>query len=409
MRRRNKVEIATRNASLEDLANLLQEQHARKIDMVVPANKMRMKDAVLHVEGAEAELLESGVVQVDGRYVPTTVFDEGVSQKLQIPLPYVRRMRQERPDLYDLNVNGWLHGGGRLEDRDGATVNEFSGDLRKFLVRAFRGDDGCNGIARAFLSDSYKMMDNLDALMAALDGVREAGVTIQFDGCDLTERRMTVKIVAPEIAALAPTLLEGYRSPFGGIEDVRALAASEGMGYAPGGEPIVFAGFVLSNSETGGGAFTLTPRLVIKVCKNGLMVTKDALRAVHLGGKMEEGVIQWSGDTMKKTADLITAKTRDAVKTFLDQEYMEKTIRGMEQKAGVPVEDPVKTVQAVGKKLAFSEDQIKGVLDHFVRGGQMNAAGVMNAVTSYAQVVEDADVAYEMEAQGLRALELASA
>jgi len=402
------VEITARNASLEDLAGLLQEQHARKIDMVVPATKMLMDRGVLRVRGAEVQMDDDGVTEVDGRYVPTSVFDEGISQKLGIPLPYVRKMRSDRVDLYDQNVNGWLTGGGELEDFDGATVQEFSSDPRSFLVRAFKGDDG-TGIARAFLSDSYKMMDNLDALTAALDGVKNAGVNVEFAGCDLTERRMTVKIVAPEIAGLAPTLLENYRSPFGTIDDVRSLAQREGLGYAPGGEPIVFAGFVLSNSETGGGAFTITPRLVIKVCQNGLMITKDALRAVHLGGKMDEGVIAWSGDTMQKTTALITAKTRDAVQTFLDKEYMERTIRHMESQAGKPVDDPIKTVQQVGKKLAFSETQIKGVLDHFVRGGQMTAAGVMNAVTSFAQTVEDADTAYDMEAQGVRALELVGA
>ena len=46
---------------------------------------------------------------------------------------------------------------------------------------------------------------------------------------------------------------------------------------------MVFAGWVLSNSETGCGAFTITPRLVVHVCRNGMTITKDALRAVHLG------------------------------------------------------------------------------------------------------------------------------
>ena len=38
----------------------------------------------------------------------------------------------------------------------------------------------------------------------------------------------------------------------------------------------------------------------------------------------------------------------------------------------------------------------------------MTAGGVMNAVTSYAQTVDDPDVAYDLEGQGLRAMELAA-
>lgn len=399
-----KVEITARNASLGDLADLLQKQQTHKVDMVVPASKMRMENGVLRVEGAGAQLLDDGVIQVDGLYRPTAVFDEGVSQKLGIPLPYVRRMRNERPDLYDANVNGWLYGSPIVldpENQEEPFTREYPGDPRKFLIRAFKGDgslDGpmppAEGIARAMLSDSYKMMDNLDALTAALDGVKAAGVNVEFAGCDLTERRMTVKITAPEMRALLPEVMRDYRSPF--------------TGQTAHDLPVVFAGFVLSNSETGGGAFTLTPRMEIQVCKNGLVIGKDALRAVHLGGKMDEGVIDWSADTMRKTADLITAKTRDAVATFLNVEYMKRALDGLAAKAGEEIEDPVKTVQQVGKKLAFSQEQITGVLDHFVRGGQMTAGGVMNAVTSFAQTVDDPDVAYDLEAQGVRAMELAA-
>jgi hypothetical protein len=37
---------------------------------------------------------------------------------------------------------------------------------------------------------------------------------------------------------------------------------------------VVFSGFVISNSETGCGAFTLTPRLVVQVCRNGMTITR---------------------------------------------------------------------------------------------------------------------------------------
>ncbi len=381
-----------RNADLNTIATFLKEQQARKHDMVVPASTVSSHDALIVVKGAEAVITADGVTTADGEYLPTHVFDEGVSSKLGIPLAYVRRMREERPDLYDMNLNGWLHGSKlRRDGETGEFVQRFVGDERKFLLRTFKGDNG-PGVARAFLSDSYKMMDNLDALMAALDGMRSAGVDVEFAGCDLTERRMTVKVVAPEIKALAPELLKGYRSPFNG---------------ATGDEnPTVFAGFVLSNSETGGGAFTITPRVVVQVCTNGMTIAKDALRAVHLGGKMDEGVIDWSGDTQQKATELIRAKTRDAVRTFLDVEYMTKVIATLTDKAAKPVEDAVKTVTTVSKKLAFTQEEQAGLLDHFIKGGQVTAGGLMQAVTSYAQTVEDADRSYDLEQQGVKVLDL---
>lgn len=405
------VTTAARNASMEDLVRVLQDQHGRKIDMVLPASKVRSEGGVLVVEGADAVIDAEGVTQADGLYLPTEVCDEGVADKLGIPLTYVRRMRSERVDLYDANVNGWLHGG------PGG-----SADSRKFLLRGFAGDTpGAVGIGRALLSDSFKRMDNLDILMATLAGVKEAGVNVVIEGCDLTERRMRVRIVAPEVQALAPILLNGYRSPFDGEQGVpragtarvldqlataRRLAGGEGKGYEPGQEPIVFAGFEVSNSETGGGAFTITPRLVVKACRNGLTVTWDVLRAIHVGSKMDEGVVVWSAETEAKNLALVTSKAKDAVATFLDADYVARTVSRIEDVAGFPLSSPAEDVKRLGKSLMFDEATTEGILDHFIRGGQVTAGGLVNAITSYSQTVEDADKAAGIEASALKVLDL---
>ncbi|MBJ6628722.1 DUF932 domain-containing protein, partial [Streptomyces sp. I4(2020)] len=49
------------------------------------------------------------------------------------------------------------------------------------------------------------------------------------------------------------------------------------------------------------------------------------------------------------------------------------------------------------------------ILSHFVRGGQMTAGGVMQAVTSTAQTLTDADQAAALEALALPALTAAAA
>jgi cell wall-associated NlpC family hydrolase len=84
---------------------------------------------------------------------------------------------------------------------------------------------------------------------------------------------------------------------------------------------VVFAGFAVANSETGCGACTITPRLVAQVCANGMTITRDAMRAVHLGERVEEG-IRWSGDTLDRQLTLVTAKARDAVTAFLSPGYV---------------------------------------------------------------------------------------
>jgi hypothetical protein len=369
--------FGARNATLADLASLLRDQQARKVDVVAAASAIRAGRGQLVIDETAPVLGEDGVTLTTGAYTPTSVCDQGVADKLGIPATYLRRTRVERPELYDANVNGWLQG-----------------DERKFLVRCLRGDDG-TGIARAFLSDGYKFIDNLDVLMAVLDGVRRSGVPVRVDGCDLTERRMYVRVVCEQVRVLAPALLAGYRSPFTG-----ALGADN---------PVVFAGFVLTNSETGYGAFGLTPRVVAQVCGNGMTITRDATRVVHLGERLDQGVVSWSDNTQDKTLALITAKTSDAVASFLDPAYVERVVRAMEKDAGHPVTDPEAAVRTVSQRLRFTDAQQKDILNHFIRGGDVTAGGVMHAVTSVAQMLDDGDAAHEMEGQALRALEAAAA
>ena len=370
--------LVTRHADMGDLAELLRDQQARKVDVVAAPSALRARDGLLVISGTEPVLTEAGVDLADGIYRPTAVCDEGIGEKLGIDLRYLRKLRDQATDLYDVNVNGWLH----RQDPD-----------RRFLVRCFRGQAG-TGVARALLSDGYKRIDHLDVLTAILDGVRRAGVPVQVDGCDLTERRMYVRLHSDQVTALAPVLLAGYRSPFTGAEGTA--------------NPVVWGGLVVTNSETGDGAATITPRLVVEVCRNGYTITADAHRAVHLGGKLAEGVIGWSADTQQRHLDLITAKARDAVTRFLDPAYVQHVITRMERDAGAPVERPEETIRVISQQLRFAEGTREAVLAHFIKGGQLTAGGVMHAVTSVAQTLDDADTAHDLESHALRVLQLAA-
>ena len=399
--------LTTRNATLADMVAILRQQRARRVDVVAPAAAIHAHAGNLVISGTVHQMSADGVTSAAGTYRPTQVAEEGLSAKLGIHLGYLRKLREERPDLWDANVNGWLHG----DDIAG-----YPPDDRSFLVRLFQaGGDGL-GVARAVLSDSYKVIDNLDALLATLDGIRQAGMDVEFDGLDLTERRLYARLVAPDIRAYAPGLLAGYRSPFGGEvyvpgrrwtpEQARAAAARTGQGYEPGTEPVLFAGFVITNSEVGDGAWSITPRIVAQICGNGMQITADVARAVHLGSRHEDGIVRYTADTMDKELALITARARDAVATFLSPDYLRAAVTGIERKAGMPIRHPQEVVRHVAKAAKFSDDMSDAILSHFIRGGQLTAGGVMQAVTSVAQTLDDADTAHDLEAQALKVMDL---
>ncbi|MGM1058426.1 hypothetical protein [Saccharothrix sp. Mg75] len=407
-----------RNAGFEHMLHMLRTQNAAKIDVVAPATTLRARGGAIELSGVEPVVDDHGVTLVDGLYVPTAAADTTIAAKLGIGSKYLRRLRTERPDLFDANVNGLLHGKSK-RTATGATSVVYPADSRSFLLRLFRGQDGEPGVLRAMLSDRFGMVDNLDLLTAVLDGIKQADVQVEIRSCDLTDSSMHCKVYSPTVERLAPRLLAGYRNPFTNpdleadrqrvttdLDTGRRLAAAEGQGYEPGSEPVVFAGFRFSNSEVGSGSVTLKPELFVRICRNGLTLPALAFRKVHLGQRMEGGTISWSQDTVKKQLDVIAAQARDHVREWLSPAFLARQVTTLEEQAGAPVTEPQTTVQVLGRELGFTEAEREGVLRHFIAAAQPTAAGIANAITSYSQTVADPARADALDDLALRAMAL---
>jgi hypothetical protein len=407
-----------RNATLQDMVEMLRDQQGRKVDVVAPAATLNFRDGLLRVSGLEAELTEHGVTDPNGIYRPTESADASVAERLDIPVRYLRKLRAGRPDLFDANVNGLLKGR-TLRGADGTKREIYPSDSRSFLLRMFAGSEpGQEGVLRALLSDRFGIVDNLDVLTAVLDGIRQANVDVEIRDCDLTDSRMNVKAFSPQVSALAPEFLKGYRNPFdhreladrrdrisGDLDYWRGIAAREGMGFEAGQEPIVFAGFRFSNSEVGKGAVSLVPEVMVKVCRNGLVLNAFAMNKVHLGARMDEG-IQWNQEVQGKALAVITAQAKQAVAEWMSPEFLAARVSEIETACGAPVTEPEKAMKVLGKKLGFTEGERDGILSHFIAGGQLTAGGVANAITSFSQTVSDGDRADALDGLALTAMSL---
>ncbi len=51
----------------------------------------------------------------------------------------------------------------------------------------------------------------------------------------------------------------------------------------------------------------------------------------------------------------------------------------------------------ISGRLRYTEAQQAEILDHFIKGGDLTAGGIMHAVTSAAQVQADGDAAWDLE------------
>jgi hypothetical protein len=383
------MQLTLRKGTLQDLATELAEQQERKNDLVVPASKLWSHNGNVIVAGGRPERIDSDGVTPAGNLelTPSGVFDTGMVAKLSQPgrpvgRAFIRGLRETgRTDIIDGVYNGLLHGSADLA---------VQGDTRKFFVRTFTGQGDGPGYARALLSDSYRPIDNWDVLATVIDGLTSAG----FSGhvvrqADLSDDKMYLRVSVPEITALAPGLLHGYTSPYGGARGAD--------------NPVVEAGIVITNSETGGGAFTITPELVIQICTNGVTIKRDMIRKTHLGSKLDEGHMKISQRTLTANRELVASQTRDAIETFLDEGYMNRVLRQIETGSDEKIADVEKTIEVITQRPAFGKADMKGLLASFMDGGDRSRGGLVNAITAYSQQIDDADRAYEMDADALPA------
>jgi hypothetical protein len=404
----------TRNANASDLIEILKAQQSLKIDVVAGAARLRFKDANLVLTGMEPVLDEDGVTDANGHYRPTFAADGDLAEKLTIPVKYLRRLRSERPDMYDFNVNSLLRGKYRV-NHEGGSDEVYAPDKRSFMLRLFKSAEGNQGVLRAVLSDRYGRVDHLDLIKAVQSGIEQAGVQVQITECDLTDSWMRVKAFSPQVQALAPTLLANYRNPFANPEMEQArrdisrwqqVAEREGQGVEDLAKETVFAGFEFANSETGDGAVRLQPMIRVRVCRNGLTLPAFVAKQAHLGIKLAAG---WNREVQSKQLAVITAMAKQKVSEWLSPAFLEQRVAEIEEKAGVSVVRPKQTIEVLAKQFSLTEAESDGILGHFMAGGSPTAGGVANAFTSYSQTVRSVERSDAIEQVAIEAMNVAAA
>lgn len=382
-----------RGADIAELITDLKEAHARKLDVVVDTRTVEAAGAKLHVE------TDQGTIAI----APERTMVDTMSARLKLPAQLMRELNEKGnavPATDDLDeAMAALTVATDYAEAFDKLVNarirhEAPGSV---MLRTYTpAEPGTSHVGRAWLSNRFRIVDNLEVLLTVLQGVQAAGMDgIEVSGADLGPSRMRVRFVAPAVSYVATELAKGYRSPF-----------MRGNDHPD----VVWAGFEVSNGELGDGTFGVTPRAELLICRNGLTRSADIVSTRHLGGKLEVGQVEWADDTQRANLDTIRLKARDAIAQFLSFDYLESLVAELDAKAAAPIVEPVKALQVVSKDLGMTDDEAALLLDRFMGTGQTNrAAGVFNAVTELAQLTPDADRAAFLEANATRVMELAAA
>ncbi|WKN46501.1 hypothetical protein [Tunicatimonas pelagia] len=358
-----------RNLSLEQLMDKLQELDRRRVDLVVPPSLLQMSASDLHINASDyvRHYATDQCIPDQVTIRPNSVAHRQISDKLGIPKRYYDRMRAEHPNLLDDNVNGWL------------TKSE-----QPYLLRTYRDDDSDAGqpvaTGRALLSRRFKCIDNIHLLMSVLRAIQREKLAVVVETADITETKMYVRFVAPDVVVGANGLLKGYKNP-------KTLEVGDG----------VMAGFTLRNSEVGMGRYEIAPRAQVLVCKNGMIREKDVWGKNHLGTKLDEGAIDWSEDTYKHALNLIQSQVSDYVRHFASEEYLSKWLSEITELGNYQVKHPIACIENVTRHFSVTENDTESILDYFTLSNQNTAFGVAQAITYHAHQIGDPDKRNDLE------------
>lgn len=375
-----------KNLNLQQIVAQLQNQNLLKKDFVVPAKYLKMNESNLIIlnenklDDLSKLLIDTGISvnENDLEKIELAILDcchAQIGSRLDIPKKYYDKMLSDQKyhHILDYNVSNWFN-----EKKDS-----------NFLIRTFIDKEQRTGIARAILSDRYNILDNYDVMLATLEAIRESGINVQIESGDITDTKFYMRFVCPDIELEAPDILKNYRVPDG----------------SKGGNGII-SGFVISNSETGNGKFSISPRAVVLACRNGMIFKNDAFQKTHLGAKMEEYTsIDWSEQTRQKNYELVCSQVKDAIKYYASQEYLGAKIHELVEKGNKELNHPIETIKNVSKHLSISEEKESSILNYFIKSGDTNAFGVTQALTYFAQYNASPEERYEIEQESVSILD----
>jgi hypothetical protein len=337
--------------SLTELAQTIDHQSKTKRDYLADSRKCYMTPDTNRLEidltqaGADVQRVEDFEVKPHAH--------KQLATWAGIPSKYYDRMP---PDLRSVNVNHWL-----------------KNEPGQRMVRTLDGN------VRAFMSDSYRPLDNIDLAQAVLPVLMEQP-DMRVESCQLTETRMYIKALFPKIESdLDPAIGD-----------------------------IVQAGLTIQNSEVGAGALSVDPFAFRLWCLNGC-VTNVGQKRRHVGkrqGEIDTAEEFYRDETKAKDDEAFWMKVQDTVRASITEEGFEKIAQRMRDTKQQQLGNPIEVVEIAAKRFGLNESEQSGILQHLVTGGDLTGFGLLNAVTRHSQDVEDYDRASDLERLGGTIIEL---
>lgn len=354
-----------RGMTIEELLTEVQRQTSVKQDFL-SSTKESVRMIHIHDSDPEIERFKDRVALAllkDGggelqRFSISDNCHKQIAMKLDIPRKYYFRLLRDHRDMVIDSVN-------KLFEREPAN-------------RMLRTLDG---VARAFLSDRYKRIDNDEVLSQVLPPLVKAAEDgtppppNQLLSSNVGDDRMHLKILFTD-DKLSQTISEG-----------------------PRGSRTVKPGVSFSNSETGNGTLQIRGFFYQDYCLNGCVFGRTdmfSFRRPHLGGKLvadDEHRILFSDRTAQLQDQTMMAEMNDVVQRLASPEFAQEMgdrLRALSE--STTVQNPRAAVDVTAKIVNLSEKEKDCVLESLIRDQDYSRWGMLNAIT---EIANRKDVSYD--------------
>ena len=331
--------------SLQELGRELQRQRLNRQDFIADTRSIQMQS------NSSGSYLSITTDNQNFSFNIGELAHQQIASRLNIPFRYYQKMQAENPELLDHNVNTW-----------------FNQNPERRMIRVL--DDN----VRAFLSDRYRRLDNLELCAAVLPVIQQMkGANIE--SCEVTPSRLYLKVVNKKMKA--------------------EVAVGD----------VVQAGFVISNSEVGLGSVRVEPLVFRLVCKNGLICKDFTQKKYHVGKQIsssdDSAYLLYSDETLAQDDKAFFMKVQDIVRAAVDESKFLLTVDKLRLSQNIPLtHEPVKAVEILADNFQLTENERGDILRQLFIAGDNSRYGLINAVTAASKIAKSYDRATELERIG---------
>jgi hypothetical protein len=344
--------------SLDTLIQRVIAEDARKFDILADTRRMSVTPiSERPADDHDAEWVRKVELSVDstddGRDLEEFVLGEHalgqMATDLGIPKRYFDRMKVDAPELFRENVHHWLYK-----------------EPTRRMIRARRNDEG-SPTARAWLSDRYRRLDNIEIATKLLPEFDRLDQEVKFHNAAITDTKLYLRAVFPRME-----------------RDIKL------------NDPVQW-GVQIRNSEVGDGTFAIESFVMRLVCLNGMVVAK-VLNARHVGKRLDESL---SDEAIKADDRAFWLAARDMLRASISETEFEKVVETLRETTdGTPITAPIAATERLAKTYSLSDGEKEVVLTKLAGSGDFTRWGALNAITAAAQTVESFDRRVEMEEMG---------